>query len=127
MVKLFAPAQYWETPEHIIDDMTGGCGPGGFGDGLVPDTLYGLSVFQACRVHDYMYGVGETLADKEKADRVFLNNMIRLIKAATSWKWLRRLRMRRARTYYYFVKEFGADAFWSGKNKAEEERDISYV
>lgn len=123
-VKLYAPESYWETPEHIIDDLTGGCGPGGFGDWLVPDTVYGLSVFPACRIHDYMYGVGETLADKKEADRVFLNNMVRLIKAKAAWKWLRRLRLRRARTYYYFVKEFGGSAFWKGKNRPEEEREV---
>ena len=125
MVKLFAPAQYWETPEHIIDDMTGGCGPGGFGDWLAPDTNYGLSMFQACRVHDYMYAVGETLAAKEEADRVFLNNMVRLVKDGTRWRWLRQLRLRRAKTYYFFVKTFGGDAFWNGKNRTEEERDVT--
>ncbi len=31
-VRLYAPEEYWDTPEHIIDAMTGGCGPGGFGD-----------------------------------------------------------------------------------------------
>ena len=123
-VRLYAPEEYWDTPEHIIDAMTGGCGPGGFGDMFVPDTLWGMNVFPACRIHDYMYGVGETLADKDEADRVFLNNMVRLAKAGTRWNWLRRLRLRRAGTYYFFVSKFGGDAFWKGKNKPEEEREV---
>ena len=41
-LKLFAPIEYWrlkkEDPE-TLSMLVGGCGPGGFGDHIVPDTL----------------------------------------------------------------------------------------
>ena len=123
-MRLYAPPSYWETPKEKIDRITGGCGPGGFGDWLVPDTIYGLSVFQSCRIHDYMYHIGKSLTDKEEADRVFLNNMIRQIRDGTKWKWLMFFRRQRAKTYYLFVKEFGGPAFWDGKNRPTEFRNI---
>ena len=123
VLKLYAPSSYWETPSHIIDEMTGGCGPGGFGDMLVPDTMYGLSVKPACRIHDFQYFVGKTLEDKIAADRIFLNNMVRIINANSGLRILRRLRLIRARTYYTFVQCFGGPAFWAGKNSNLEERE----
>ena len=81
--------------------------------------MYGLSVFRACQIHDYMYYMGKTLADKEEADRVFLNNMVRIINAETKWKWLRCLRKRRAYAYYKAVDIFGGSSFWDGKNRPE--------
>lgn len=118
-VKLYAPASYWRCSSAELKAMTGGCGPGGKGDYLVPDTVYGLSVFRACQIHDYMYAVGKTAADKEEADRVFLNNMLRIIDAETKWRWLRFLRRRRAYTYYKAVDIFGGSSFWDGKNKPQ--------
>lgn len=123
-VLLFAPKEYWKMPDDILDEITGGCGPGGFGDLLIPDTLWGLSISPACRIHDYMYAIGETLSDKDMADRVLLNNMIRIIQAKTRWKLLKLLRLRRAVIYYYSVCRFGGFAYWRGKNKDEEEREV---
>ena len=118
-IGLYAPPEYWAASRPLIDDITGGCGPGGFGDMLVPDTAWLLSIRAACEIHDWMVHFGKTLADKEEADRVFRNNMVRIIKAKTKWKFLRKLRLRRAQTYYYFVDKFGGPAFWKGKNKPE--------
>lgn len=105
----------------MVEDIAGGCGPGGLGDYLVPDTLWGLSVRPACSIHDWLYHWGLTLKDKDSADRVFLNNMIRLIRSHTRWGWLKKLRLRRAKTYYHMVHTFGGPAFWKGKNKEGEE------
>ncbi len=63
-----------------------------------------------------MYTVGGSLADKDEADRVFLNNLLRLIEAVDSVWLLRKLRRARARTYYEAVHIFGGPAFWAGKN-----------
>lgn len=124
-LKLFAPKSYWSAPPDVVDAVTGGCGPGGFGDWLIPDTVWGLSVKPACRIHDWMYHVGADILDKEEADRTFANNMIRIIRAKTRLKILRLLRFRRARTYYWFVKEFGGPAFWDQKNAPEEFREVT--
>ena len=122
-LKLYAPKAYWETPENELKQITGGCGPGGIGDWLVPDTMYGLSVFKACQIHDFMYAMGETNDDKEEADRVFKNNLIRIIKHHGGI--LKSLRIIRAHTYYLSVKWFGGPAFWDNKNKDDEFRTVT--
>lgn len=94
-----------------------GCGPGGAIIDLVPDTIYGLSIREACQIHDYDYHVGKTWADKKRADRRFLQNIGTLIRAKKKqfW-WMYRLRMSRAKKYYNAVKYFGGSAFKAGKD-----------
>jgi hypothetical protein len=101
-------------------DATGGCGPGGPGDILVPDTMYCLSVKASCCIHDWMYHWGETTEEKERADNIFLNNMIRQIKSAHSPGFLENLRLRRAKTYYNMVSWFGGPSFFANVNKRKE-------
>lgn len=125
VLRLFAPPSYWACTDAMRREIVSGCGPGsGWKAILVPETLWGLSVHEACDIHDWMYHLGETIEDKKAADRVFLNNMIRITDARTSWNWLRKLRLRRARFYYLAVCWFGGPAFWSGKNMPDEERSI---
>ena len=123
-VQLWAPEAYWAAAPEEVDRVAGGCGPGGFGDHLVPDTMYGLSVTPACRIHDFMYHIGETDDDKDEADRVFLNNLFRIIDARSESRILRRLRRIRARTYYYAVSYGGGPAFWNSKNNESEFREV---
>lgn len=130
-VKLFAPLKYGiqpcsfhEAPQEMINALTGGCGPGGIGDFLVPDTMYGLSVRSACSIHDWMYHFGETHEDKEISDRVFLHNMLRIIEVKTKWRWLRYLRNCRAYRYFSAVSKFGGPAFWKDKNRKEEMEEV---
>ena len=116
---LDAPDEYWElTIEEIekIIESTGGCGPGGIGDYLVPDTLYGvINVKDACRIHDYMYAVGETHKEKVEADKVFLDNMKRIILWETAGWYddeqrqimVREECIRQAEFYYKVVDLFG--------------------
>ena len=66
-----------------------------------------------------MYHVGQTVDDKQEADRVFLNNMLRLIEDASGW--LKCLRRRRALKYYEAVVVFGGPAYWAGKNAPSHE------
>jgi len=115
-MKLFAPATYVSAPEAIRQAVVNGCGTGGWKGALVPDTIWGLSITAACNIHDWMYAAGSTLAEKEEADRVFLNNMLRLVESAGGLWLLQRLRRRRAWIYYQAVYRFGGPAFWSGKN-----------
>lgn len=109
---LIAPDSYWKATPEEIDEHTGGCGPGWFGDLLVPDTMYGESVFLACQVHDWMYYEGLTLEDKKVADLCFLVNMVLLINDEET---LDRLRLIRAMEYYMAVSFHGQDAFLAGK------------
>ncbi|MHC4184133.1 MAG: hypothetical protein ACYSR0_12370, partial [Planctomycetota bacterium] len=70
-LKLFAPPGYWETDKKIRDSW--GCGPGGLGDYLVPDTILGLSVKPACQIHDYYYRHWQDSSEdaRSMADRIF--------------------------------------------------------
>lgn len=118
---LYAPESYIAASPEVRAQVINGCGPGGWKVDLVPDTVYGLSIKEACNIHDWMYAVGTTLEDKKEADRVFLNNCLRLVNEQNSF-WGKLLRTpRRARVYNYYlaVKAFGGPAFWSGKNRPE--------
>lgn len=117
--KLYAPKNYWDSSLEIRRIVANGCGTSGWKGALVPETMWGLSVTPACDIHDWMYACGRTLADKDEADRVFLNNMLRIIEDAGSWWWVSALRRTRARDYYDAVHCFGGPAFWDGKNERE--------
>ena len=140
-VKLFIPEEYRDHYNSLIrhgslDEFLGhkaGCGPGGLGDYLVPDRLFGvIDVTEACKIHDYMYKVEKDLEGKKRADRIFLNNMVRIIVAMTTpdedgftieeeiMRKRREACLAESRTYYTMVKWFGGPAFWDGKNKEEE-------
>lgn len=114
-VSLSAPAEYWEMSSDFIDEITGGCGPGGLGDYMVPDTVWFLSIFFPCRIHDFGYWAGETEEDKRIEDNRFLNNMIRTVKTKTEWHLLKKLRLLRCKRYYQAVHWFGGPAFWNDK------------
>ena len=116
---LYAPPAYITAPRCVRAAVANGCGTGGWKAYLVPDTLWGLDVTEACNIHDWMYQAGSTIADKEEADRVLLNNMLRLIEAADSLWIVARLRRNRAWIYYQAVDKFGGPAFWEGKNRPE--------
>ena len=63
-----------------------------------------------------MYHEGRTIEDKEEADRVFLNNLLRIIDRENKWYKPTGLMRCRARNYYRAVKYFGGPAFWEWKN-----------
>ena len=126
-LELWAPPEYWNATQEERDAVVGGCGPGGFGDILVPDTMYGLSVKPACAIHDWMYAFGETDQDKIDADEVFQNNMLRIIDIKSKSRILRFARRFRSLWYFFSVKFFGGPAFWDGKNKPEELKVIEEV
>jgi len=113
---LFTPPEYLNATPNERRKVVNGCGTSGWKGLLVPETLWGLSVTESCDIHDWMYHHGETLEDKEKADRVFLNNMVRTINHQKSWRWLKKLRLHRAKIYHMAVADFGGAAFWEGKN-----------
>lgn len=116
MASLYAPEGYKRLSKAQKSAICNGCGSKGFGGWIVPDTIWGLSIEEACNIHDYMYHHGKTNAEKEAADRSMLNNMIRIIEQdGKQWWWLVRLRKIRAHNYYLSVKNFGGAAFWDNK------------
>ena len=122
MTKLYAPQGFWNLSRCARMQLCNGCGPKGLGL-LCPDTIYGLDISEACNIHDYMYAKGLRHSSKREADRVFLYNMLRIIRARTHSRILFWLRKRRARTFYLAVKNFGGPAFWAGKNSEMNFRD----
>lgn len=113
---LYAPAGFKVATEQALKDTCNGCGASGSWF-RPPSTIYGTDIEGACHIHDWMYGHGYTIEDKQEADRVMLNNMIRLIERDRK-KWYKPTMMqhRRALKYYEVVVMFGGGAFWKGKN-----------
>ena len=114
-VKLFAPAEYWQMSESERRLRYNGCGPKGWG-WAVPDYLLGVYIGEACQCHDYAYEIGVTHEDKESADRSFLYNMQRCIKAHGGWWWTQEIRYWLADFYYQRCVKRGGPWFWKGKN-----------
>lgn len=117
---LKAPKEFWDLIKNSPNDIkriSNGCGPkklffgSDIGDALVPDTIWGLSICKACDIHDFMYTLGITEKDKEVADRIFLDNMFRIIDQKNGYSWMRVLRRKRAEKYYKAVSNMGENAF----------------
>lgn len=81
------------------------CGPGKFGDKVVPDLWFE----EACRVHDRDYA-DPTAGPKEVCDWRFLQNMLEAAAKVRTWAG-RRLARRFAKLYYRMVSEYGGSAF----------------
>lgn len=112
---LYAPASFKAASELELEENCNGCGAAGAKFDFVPDSIWFLYIGYACHIHDDMYKRGRTIEDKQEADRVFLNNICRIIDRDTSW-WRSKAKMRKlAYGYYWAVDKFGGPAFWSGK------------
>lgn len=81
--QLFAPKSYWQASDTKKAKIANGCGPDGWKTFWGVNKTFGLSIKKACNIHDWMYHFGKNEEDKDKADRVFLNNMIRIIESET--------------------------------------------
>jgi len=126
-VELFAHQQVWSFAENFPDEFASyGCGPGGWGDRLVPDTVYGLSIKPACQIHDtyYRHWPDSSEQARNMIDRIFKNNMIRIVDYYTSVGWLRWLRRRRCIKYYKMVKNFGGPAFYGERNEDNQMQEV---
>ena len=124
-VKLWCPESFKRATSEERERKCNGCGTKGLGGILVPNTLYGLDVTEACDIHDWMYAEGTTVSDKNTADRVFRNNMLRIIHARPHGVGLISfLRRRRATKYYKAVKHFGGPAFWSAGKHGQQTEQI---
>jgi len=86
-----------------------GCGPGGIGDVLVPDTMWGLDVSEACRIHDFEFRFCKDRSKKafKAANKRLLQNGLIIVKLKSNRWYFKRMRIIRCYTYYYFVKAFG--------------------
>jgi hypothetical protein len=111
---LTAPESFWYY-SGFCNDLGGvinGCGPGGLGDLLIPDRVYGLNIKPACKIHDWMYTIYNDEFGFELANKIFLDNMIRINNSATKNRLLKYLRSRRILKYYLAVRYFGRLFFY---------------
>lgn len=114
---LEAPQSYLDASPEVVKQVVNGCGPGGWKFDIIPDTILGLSIKEACNIHDWEYTVGLTIHDKERADKRFRKNCMTLVwNAKGFWaKVLRRHRELRVDEYYLAVRICGDSAFWANK------------
>jgi len=112
--KLAAPDSFWYYSGfgNDLGDVINGCGPGGLGDLLIPDRVYGLNIKPACKIHDWMYTIYNDEVGFDLANQIFLDNMIRINNAATKSRLLKYLRSRRILKYYRAVRNFGRLFFY---------------
>jgi hypothetical protein len=113
---LFCPAPWNERPWDELKKLANGCGPSGWKEKLVPDNILGCDISESCVIHDIQYLTGEDIAEKESADRSFLNNMVRTIRARTKTFLAKKLllspRLKLAWVYYQAVNRFGGSSYW---------------
>jgi len=99
---LKAPDSWWDLSPDGRKLLSNGCGPSGI-EPIIPDKLLGLSIEDACRIHDWQYSHGD--CSKWEADYTFLHNMFVLIEQG-SW-WLRMPRLYLALIYFKLVRKYG--------------------
>ena len=126
-VDLWMPDSYHNASAEDKDGICNGCGPQGWLAFFVSEEASGVPFSPACNIHDWMYEFAEPfITHKDAADRVFQNNLIRLVRAFDRYDILgnfidvedQRLRDKRlqvAQTYYLAVSKFGGAAFWANK------------
>ena len=109
---LLAPNSFWSLDVGQLHKFCNGCGASG--SALpIPQTHWGLSVEMCCNIHDWMYKIGKTEADRNFADLIFLRNMIYQSRTKGS-AILFIPRAYRALTYYLAVDRMGRAAFKAG-------------
>lgn len=126
-VQLYAHQECWLFREnHPEEFQSFGCGPGGTGDLLVPDTMFGVDISNACRIHDWYYRFwpGKTEEDRAMADRIMRNNLLRIVRAKSNNRFSLWLRERNCQLYYNMVRNYGASAFFDERNPEECLREI---
>ncbi|MGZ4994168.1 MAG: hypothetical protein ACXWFG_06830 [Methylobacter sp.] len=101
------------TPEEKALICNGAGAAGKWISSIIPNTMYGLDCIEAFNIHDYDYDVGVSRADKDRADRNLLNNLLTLINHKGGLLMLPR--QWRAMKYYEAVQLLGDEAFFKGK------------
>ena len=115
-MNLYAPTIYWRLTTEQKSNICNGCGAKGGTN--VPDSLVGVSINEACNIHDYMFSIGKTKGDFLFSNAMFMMNMTSLILSQSNWV-MTVLRMSYASKYFLAVAMYGEKAYWVGKKKSE--------
>lgn len=97
---------------HLMhEDYKGnGCGSG-WKEPLVPDSLGGIDISEACTIHDYDYTFGGNEDDFDLANMHFLFNMLLIIKRDDTWFTNEDVATKWAVRYYNAVVKYGREYF----------------
>lgn len=98
-------------PESMPLDYKGnGCGSG-WKEPLVPDTLGGINISEACAIHDYEYEIGGSDDDFHSANFNFLRNMITIIRRDDTVWTNESVALKWAMQYFLAVEDHGRKYF----------------
>jgi len=103
--------QLISNPNMPSDFKGNGCGPDGWKGGLIPDTLGGINISEACSIHDYDYSIGGNDDDRERYNLHFLCNMLMIIRRDDTWYTNEDIALKWAMQYYLAVEECGKEYF----------------
>ena len=110
---LIAPEGYSNLTPKNKAEICNGCGPKGKLD-FIPDRIWGLKITEACDIHDFSWFICEMTHENFKmTNRIFYQNILRLIDRETNNRTLKWLRRRRAYKYYKAVDTIGSMIFWN--------------
>lgn len=120
------PAFIFTLSDEYITNNSNGCGSE-YNEIIIADSILGVNICPACRIHDLEYGKGGTKKDKYNADRLFRKNMTILIKKRKEkllnklkwWQWVSIFGVRKVyngrleivKVYYFMVRKFGNGSF----------------
>ena len=76
---LLAPRGYPDLSEKEKNMLLNKCGGDTITAALVPNTIIGTDISEACNIHDWMYINGKTKKEKALADFIFDQNIKTLI------------------------------------------------
>ena len=122
-ITLIAP-KYIDFPSRSVIQFSSFCGAGkGFGDTIVPESIWGLPISPACYIHDKMWAEADATWEAfHAANSIFLRNLIALIDVQSSNRFSAAFRRYRAVTYYNAVDTFGSKIFWKLKERQKNEK-----
>jgi len=108
--------EFLELTDEEIKTIWNGIGASGkWYNFFIPKTAWFLNINVPSCPHDIDYAFGRSREDKIIADLRFRKNLVIWVKKWTEWNWLKYLRIRRVRKYYYAVKYGGDKAFFKNK------------
>ena len=119
---LYKLISYVEATEEERSAVCNGCGAK---DGIsVPNTMWGLSIKEACENHDWMFDKGITWGDFIFSNAIFLYNLTTIIINGSNFITIMP-RLYRAVKYYLAVVKWGEKAYWINKDK-NENKNITF-
>ena len=104
---LIMSEEYKKASQSEREKAFNGCG---LDNDIIPDSILGVDITQACQIHDWDYVQGKTEKDRRIADLNFLKNLKTLITAKSSI--FNFLRLAIAGIYFAAVRAFGSPVFF---------------